>query len=170
MEAEDVQRPPWYVEPNEGESISHYFGRYRRHEAVCVSSPGSLSRAAGIGPVLARWEKFRLNPVPSQKELEAIAKLIGLDTDKIVQLLPPKDEKMKLEPIRLCAACYTEKSYHRLEWQFQSTVGCDRHKLRLLSECPFCKERFAIPALWEQGKCNKCHAPFRSMKKRQKVY
>ncbi|MBX9255641.1 TniQ family protein [Desmonostoc muscorum CCALA 125] len=170
MEPEAVQRPPWYIEPNEGESISHYFGRFRRHEAVCVSSPGSLSKAAGIGPVLARWEKFRLNPVPSQKELEAIAKLIGLDTDKIVQMLPPKGEKMKLEPIRLCAACYAEKSYHRLEWQFQSTVGCDGHKLRLLSECPYCKERFAIPALWEKGECKKCHAFFRSMAKRQKAY
>ncbi|MBD0265577.1 MAG: TniQ family protein [Tolypothrix sp. Co-bin9] len=170
MEPEAVQHPPWYVEPQEGESISHYFGRFRRHEAVCVSFPGSLSKAAGIGPVLARWEKFRFNPFPSENELEAIAKLIGLDADKIVQMLPPKAEKMKLEPIRLCAACYAEKSYHRLEWQFKSMVGCDRHKLRLLSECPFCKERFAIPALWEQGECKKCHAPFRSMKKRQKVY
>ncbi|MEH2321719.1 hypothetical protein [Nostoc sp.] len=44
---------------------------------------------------------------------------------------------MKLEPIRLCAACYAEKSYHRLEWQFKSIGGCDRHKLRSLSECPF---------------------------------
>jgi TniQ len=77
---------------------------------------------------------------------------------------------MRKSYIRLCAACYADKSYHRLEWQFQSTVGCDRHKLRLLSECPFCKERFAIPALWEQGECNKCHVPFRSMAKRQKSY
>lgn len=177
MEPETVQHPPWYIEPKEGESISHYFGRFRRHQAVCVSSPGSLSKAAGIGPVLARWEKFRFNPFPSQKELEAIAKLIGLDTDKIAQMLPHSGEKMKMEPIRLCAACYAQQPYHRLEWQFQSTVGCvgearrrHRHKLRLLSECPFCKERFAIPALWEEGKCNKCHAPFRSMKKRQKAY
>jgi hypothetical protein len=170
MEPEAVQRLPWYVEPKEGESISHYFGRFRRHEAVCVSLPGTLSKAAGIGPVLARWEKFRFNPFPSQKELEAIAKLIGLHVDQIAQMLPPKGEKMKLEPIRLCSACYAEYPYHRLEWQFQSTVGCNSHKLRLLSECPFCKERFAIPALWEQGKCNKCHTPFRSMKKSQKPY
>ncbi|MHC5730122.1 MAG: TniQ family protein, partial [Nostoc sp.] len=115
-------------------------------------------------------EKFRFNPFPSQKELEAIAKLIGLDVDRIAQMLPPKGEKMKMEPIRLCAACYAEQAYHRLEWQFQSTVGCERHKLRLLSECPYCKERFAIPALWEKGECKKCHALFRSMAKRQKAY
>lgn len=170
MEPHAVNYPLWYVEPKEGESISHYFGRFRRHEAVCVSSPGTLSKAVGIGPVLARWEKFRFNPFPSQKELEAMGKLIGLDADRIAQMLPSNSEKMKMEPIRLCAACYAAQPYHRLEWQFQSTVGCDRHKLRLLSECPFCKERFAIPALWEQGECKKCHAPFRSMKKRQKAY
>ena len=170
MTQETVQHPPWYIEPYEGESISHYFGRFRRSEAISVSSPGSLSKAAGIGPVLARWEKFRFNPFPSPKELEAISKLIGLDANRIVQMLPPKGEKMKLEPIRLCAACYAEQPYHRLEWQFQSIVGCECHKLRLLSECPFCKERFPIPALWEHGECNKCHTPFRSMKKRQKAY
>lgn len=27
-------KPPWYLEPYEGESISHYFGRYCRHESV----------------------------------------------------------------------------------------------------------------------------------------
>ncbi|MDJ0697881.1 hypothetical protein [Mastigocoleus sp. MO_188.B34] len=32
---ETVQYPPWYLEPYEGESISHYFGRYRRHETIC---------------------------------------------------------------------------------------------------------------------------------------
>ncbi len=39
-----------------------------------------------------------------------------------------------------------------------------------LSECPFCKKRCAIPALWEQGECKKCHAPFIRMAKRQKAY
>ena len=170
MESKTVQYPPWYLEPYEGESISHYFGRYRRHETVYVSSPGNLSKAAGIGPVLARWEKFRFNPFPTQKEVEAIAKLIGLNAQRIFQMLPNKGEKMKMEPIRLCSACYTERPYHRLEWQFQSTVGCECHKLRLLSECPFCKERFDIPARWEQGECKKCRAPFRSMKRRQKHY
>ena len=31
------------------------------------------------------------------------------------------------------------------------TAGCDRHQLRLLSECPKCKARFKIPALWVDG-------------------
>ncbi len=63
MEQDTVQQyPPCYIEPHEGESISHYFGRFRGNEAVFVSSRGALSKAAGISPVLARWEKFRFNP------------------------------------------------------------------------------------------------------------
>lgn len=170
MESQTVLHPPWYIEPYEKESISHYFGRFRRSETVCVSSPASLSKAAGIGSVLARWEKFRFNPEPSQKELEAIGSLIGLDADSLTQMLPPKGEKMKLEPIRLCAACYAEKPYHRVEWQYQSTVGCERHKLRLLSNCSACGERFAIPAKWSKGECQKCGMPFKSMAKHQKAY
>lgn len=47
METEAPQHPPWYLEPFEGESISHYFGRFRRQEIISVSAPGSLGRAAG---------------------------------------------------------------------------------------------------------------------------
>lgn len=164
----DEPSKPWYVEPYDGESISHYFGRYRREETVSISSPSRLSQAAGIGPVLARWEKFRFNPFPTKAELEAIGKLIGLDAERLLQMLPPQGERMKLEPIRLCAGCYAEAPYHRLEWQFQSTAGCDIHQLRLLSKCPGCEEPFPIPALWAKGECRKCRMPFKIMVKWQK--
>ena len=147
---------PGYVEPYEGESISHYLGRWRREEINTVSSPGALGRMAGIGSVTARWEKFRFYHFPTAEEL--------------AKMLPQKGQSMKLEPIRLCAACYRENPYHRLEWQFQSTAGCDLHKLRLLSRCPSCSEPFAIPALWVEGKCQKCGMKFKSMAKRQKPY
>jgi hypothetical protein len=167
MVAESDSRPLWYLEPYPGESISHYFGRFRRQELVSISAPDSLSKAAGIGSVLARWEKFRFNPFPTQEELEAIGKLIGLDVERLWQMLSPRGERMKLEPIRLCAACYTEAPYHRLEWQFQSSVGCGHHGLRLLSRCPGCEQPFPIPALWVKGECGRCGMPFRSMAKRQ---
>lgn len=79
-------QPPWYLEPLPGESISHYFGRYCRHESV--SSPAQLSKAAGIGPVLGRWEKFRFIPYPSPKELAAVGGLIGLTVSQLEALLP----------------------------------------------------------------------------------
>ncbi|MEH2089892.1 hypothetical protein [Nostoc sp.] len=36
-----------------------------------------------------------------------MAKVLGgVDADKLAQMLPPAAVGMKLEPIRLCAACY----------------------------------------------------------------
>jgi hypothetical protein len=49
-----------------------------------------------------------------------------------LRLLPPAGVGMKLEPIRLCGACYAESPCHKIEWQFKTTVGCDRHGLRWL--------------------------------------
>ncbi len=71
--------------------------------------------------------------------------------------------------IRLCAACYGEKPYHRLAWQFESTAGYEVHQLRLLSRCIGCGEKFAIPVDWK-GKCKRCKLEFERMKKRQKRY
>ena len=161
---------PGYVKPYEGESISHYLGRWRRSEVNSVSSPGALGRMAGIGSVTARWEKFRFYHFPTPEELAALSKVMEMDAEELAKMLPQKGQEMKLEPIRLCAACYREKPYHRLEWQFQSTAGCDRHKLRLLSRCPSCSEPFAIPALWVEGKCQKCGMNYKSMAKKQKGY
>ena len=115
---------PGYVKPYEGESISHYLGRWRRYEVNSLSSPGGLGRFAGIGSVTARWEKFRFNHFPTQEELEAVSKVMEMDVEELTATLPSKNQPMKLEPIRLCAACYSDRPYHRLEWQFKSTVGC----------------------------------------------
>ncbi len=87
-----------------------------------------------------------------------------MDVEELIATLPTTSQPMKLEPIRLCAACY------RLEWQFKSTAGCDRHKLRLLSKCPGCRERFPAPAEWVEGSCSKCGMKYGSMTKRQKSY
>lgn len=68
-------------------------------------------------------------------------------------MLPPAGVGMNHSPIRLCGACYAQEPCHRIEWQFKATTGCDRHQLRLLSECPKCGARFAIPAKWVEGAC-----------------
>lgn len=170
MAVETQEHPFWYLEPFEGESISHYLGRFRRQEVVSISSPSSLSQALGLGTVLPRWEKFRFNPFPSQGELEAVAQLLGISVAKLAQLFPPQGEPIKLEPVRLCAACYLEEPYHRIRWQFQSTAGCPKHRLRLLSRCPACEEPFPIPALWVDGKCKRCGMLFKTMAKKQRSY
>ncbi len=165
MEVSDLQ--PWLfrVEPFEGESISHFLGRFRRANDL---TPSGLAKAAGLGGAIARWEKFRFNPPPSRQQLEALAVVVGVEADLLVQMLPPAGVGMKMEPIRLCGACYAEVPCHKIAWQFKTTDRCDRHKLSLLSECPNCGARFQIPALWVDGWCQRCFMPFGEIVKSQK--
>ena len=163
----DIQ--PWFfrVEPYEGESLSHFLGRFRRANEL---TPTGLGRAAGIGAVVARWEKFHLNPFPSRRELEALFAVVGVEAERLAQMLPPMGVGMKHSPIRLCGACYAQKPYHRIEWQFKATAGCDRHQVRLLSECPNCGARFATPALWTEGACQRCFLGFVESSRLQKPF
>jgi hypothetical protein len=117
---------------------------------------------------IARWEKFRFNPPPSRQQLEALATVVGVDADRLEQMLPPPGVGMKIEPIRLCGACYAQSPCHKIEWQFKVTQGCASHKLRLLSECPNCGARFKVPALWVDGWCQRCFMSFAEMAESQK--
>ena len=164
-----LEIPPWVfiVEPYEGESLSHFLGRFRRANRAAVNELGQKS---GLGAVLGRWEKIRLNPFPTLHQLEALAAVVRVDAERLRLMLPPQGTGMKHEPIRLCAACYAEEPYHQLEWQFKEARGCDRHQLRLLSECPNCKARFSIPSLWTEGQCKRCLMPFSEMVTLQKTY
>lgn len=170
MNIPEDQRPAWYLQPYEGESVSHYFGRFRRQPEVSIPKPAQLSQLAEIGPALFRWEKFYFNPPPTLEELEALAQLISLDIEKLDALFPPHDERTLHRSTRLCAACYREAPYHRKEWQFQSVEGCERHRLRFLSRCPGCDTKIALPRDWVQGVCLHCGMRFESMVKHQKNY
>lgn len=165
MEVPEIQ--PWLfqVEPLEGESISHFLGRFRRANEL---TPTGLGKAAGVGGAIARWEKFRFNPPPSRQQLEALAKVVGVDADRLAQMLSPAGVGMKIEPIRLCGACYAESHCHKIEWQFKVTQGCSSHNLTLLSECPNCGARFKIPALWMDRHCHRCFMRFTEMVNYQK--
>ncbi|XHX77921.1 MAG: TniQ family protein [Stenomitos frigidus ULC029] len=168
--AETDEVSPWIakVEPYEGESISHYFGRFRRYELNSISAPTGLSVAAGLGFALSRWEKFRFNPFPDRKELAAMGKLVGLEVDRLLAMCPPKGTPSVNRSTRLCGACYAEAPYHRIAWQLEATEGCDRHQLRLISRCPACDEKIPLPVEWVEGKCQKCGMKFQSMAKKQK--
>lgn len=131
-------------------------------------TPTGLGKAAGLGGAIARWEKFRFNPPPSRQELEALAAVVGIDADRLEQMLPPPGVGMKIEPIRLCGACYAQSPCHKIEWQFKVTQECASHHLRLLSECPNCGARFKVPALWVDGHCQRCFMTFAQMTNYQK--
>jgi transcriptional regulator with XRE-family HTH domain len=156
---------PVQVEPYQGESLSHFLGRFRRANDLTITG---LGKAVGFGGAIARWEKFRFNPPPSRQQLEALAQVVGVDADRLEQMFPPAGVGMNLEPIRLCAACYVESPCHRIEWQFKVTQGCQHHHLSLLSECPNCGARFKVLALWVDGLCHRCFTPFGEMVTSQK--
>ncbi len=166
MEAIEIQ--PWLfrVEPLEGESLSHFLGRFRRANKL---TPNGLGKMAGLGGAIARWEKFYLNPFPSGEQLAALAVLVGVEAERLQEMLPPAGVGMKLEPIRLCGACYAQSPCHKIEWQFKTATGCDRHQLRLLSECPNCGARFKIPALYVDNWCQRCFMRLAEMVKYQKA-
>ncbi|MHC5760243.1 TniQ family protein [Nostoc sp.] len=165
MEAENIK--PWLfrVQPYQGESLSHFLGRFRRANDL---TPTGLGKVAEVGGAIARWEKFRFNPPPPRQQLESLATVVGVDADRLAQMLPSAGVGIKMEPIRLCAACYAESPCHKIEWQFKATKGCNRHKLHLLSECPNCGGRFKIPALWIDGHCQRCFMRFTEMVNYQK--
>ena len=165
MAAEEIQAWLFQIEPLPGESLSHFLGRFRRSNDL---TPTGLVTAAGLGAVIARWEKFRFNPPPSGQQLAALAILMGVEVERLVEMLPPAGMGMKMEPIRLCGACYGESPCHRIEWQLKATDGCQQHGLRLLSECPNCGARFKIPALWVDGWCHRCFTAFGEMGECQK--
>jgi transcriptional regulator with XRE-family HTH domain len=165
MEVENIKTWLFRVQPYQGESLSHFLGRFRRANDL---TPTGLGKAAGLGGAIARWEKFRFNPPPSRQQLEALATVVGVDADRLEQMLPPVGVGMKMEPIRLCAACYVESPCHKIEWQLKVTQGCASHKLALLSECPNCGAKFKVPAVWVDGWCQRCFLTFADMVKHQK--
>lgn len=151
---------PWWftVTPYDGESISHFLGRFRRENVLTVSGLGKIT---GLYGAIARWEKFRFNPPPSLEQLEKLSAIVQVDMATLQMMCP--SAPMKMAPIRLCSACYGEKPYHRMEWQYKEIYKCDRHNLNILSECPNCGARFKFPALWVDGWCHRCFTPFAEM-------
>jgi hypothetical protein len=105
---------------------------------------------------IAPWEKFRFNPTPSRQPLEALATVVEVEAERLQEMLPPPGVGMKLEQSRLCGAYYPNPLCYKIEWQFKTATGCDRHQLRLLSDCPNCGARFKVPALWVDRWCQRC--------------
>jgi hypothetical protein len=98
-----------------------------------------------------------------------LAVVVRVEGDRLQEMLPPPGVGRKLDPPRLCGACYALSPCHKIEWQFKGMQGCDRHQLRLLSEFPNCGARFKIPALWMDGWCQRCFMTFMDMEKYQKL-
>jgi hypothetical protein len=44
---------------------------------------------AGLSGAIARWEKFRFNPPPSLQQLDALAVVVGVERERLQEMLPP---------------------------------------------------------------------------------
>ena len=164
------ERPIGYLEPFEGESISHYLGRYRRQSVVSVSSAMTLGLKTECGSIFHRWERFFFNPRPTAEEIDLVSQVLGLTEDELIKILPDQNESIVIEPVRLCAACYREKPWHHMIWQFKTFQCCEKHKLQLLISCPGCHKAFESPKCWIVPMlCKTCGFKFSRMKKKQKV-
>lgn len=146
------------VEPFNGESLSHFLGRFRRENHIARS--GTLGKLAGIGTAIGRWEKLFFNPPPTHQELEALALVIGLSVEQVSHMI---GVGIRSNPVWLCSACYAEQPCHQAEWQSKFALKCDRHNLHLLAGCSECGQAFDIPALWQSGRCSNCFTSFTQM-------
>lgn len=161
------ERSIGYLEPFEGESISHYLGRYRRQPIISVSSPISLGLATKCGSIFYRWENLYFNPRPTEEEVTLVCAVIGLTEEELIRLLPATNESVLMKPIRLCAACYRENSWHLMKWQYQSIQRCEFHQRKLIAACPACHQLFPTPANWLANmNCAKCKFLFTRMCKK----
>jgi hypothetical protein len=164
MEFEQSHQWHFQLEPFDGESFSHFLGRYC---VVNCITPNALAQHITAGAVaIGRWRKLRYTPSPSEKQLQRLAEITGASQAALKALLP--QEPMQIGTIRLCAACYGEEPYHRSHWQYKATQYCERHGLTLLARCPCCKCPFPIPAEWAAGICLRCGIAFADMADFQK--
>jgi hypothetical protein len=163
---ENAQTAQWHFrpEPFEGESFSHFLGRYC---AANYITPNILAKHIEAGSVaIGRWRKLRYNPPLSERHLQRLADVTGVSQERLLAMLP--QQSMQIGTIRLCAACYGEAPYHQMHWQYKSTQFCEKHHLTLLARCPICGASFSIPAEWESGACLRCGTAFSDLSQFQK--
>jgi len=160
------QNSLWHFQPEpfEGESFSHFLGRYCAWNSI---TPNGLAQHIQAGSVaVGRWRKLRYTPPPSEEQLQRLAEITGVSQERLLTLLP--QEPMQIGTIRLCSACYAEEPHHRMHWQYKATQYCDQHSLALLARCPCCRASFPVPAEWDAGICLRCGTAFAAMADFQK--
>lgn len=174
---------PWIVrvQPETGESLSHYLGRFRRANVLSqrqltqlITQPqgrNSSDDAPGQRALIQGWETPSRQRQPTTEQLERLSQITEVDVAQLESLLPPKSIKAgafaganaRYLATRLCSQCYQEKPIHRQSWQIAANARCPEHNCLLLRECPACKSAFRLPSLWEIGRCERCWLPFVEM-------
>ncbi|MGK7899046.1 MAG: hypothetical protein AB4372_36880 [Xenococcus sp. (in: cyanobacteria)] len=146
------------VKAEEGESLGHYLGRFSRANYL---SQAAIAQHLGVR---LQWVEDWFSPSkrrnPSELQVIALSKLVEVPVVKLKEMFPPSNLHLAT---RLCGICYGEIPVHRRDWQKAESQKCDRHQVKLLSECPRCQTGFRTPALWSEGCCEKCGLTFKEM-------
>ncbi|TFI51126.1 hypothetical protein BLD44_027705 [Mastigocladus laminosus UU774] len=144
LEYREMEIQPWvfYVQAYPQESFGHFLGRFRRANYL---SSKTLAEHLGIRyEWVAAWEVPSRRRNPTELQLIALSKLVGIDPKQLQQMLPPQQLHLAT---RLCPACYLEAPVHLVAWQQTGVDICDRHQMPLLSACPVCGTGFRTPAV-----------------------
>lgn len=151
------------VEAQEGESLGHFLGRFRRANHL---SHKAIAEHLGVRVEWVQdWDAPSRRRNPTSLQLIALSKLVEVEPKQLAKMLPP--DRLHLQT-RLCATCYAQTPVHRAVWQQAGKGVCDRHRLRLLSTCPVCNMGFQTPALWNRDGvsgecCESCGLAFNLM-------
>jgi hypothetical protein len=148
------------ITPIFGESLGHYLGRFRR--ANCLTQSALAELILIDARLLRGLEMPSLGHPLNAEQLNKLACGLQLSEAQLAAMLPPARSQLHLTT-RLCPQCYTDAPIHRREWQRAGVEHCDRHNAPLLTACPACLTAFRLPALWENGCCDRCWLPFAQM-------
>lgn len=146
--------------PVSGESFGHYLGRFRR--ANCLSRVGLAAFMAIEIQIVRGWEMPSYGQPLSPTQLARISGLLGLSVVELLAMLPTERSNLQFAT-RLCPACYTRRPIHQRDWQCAELTQCECHHQPFLTACPECGTGFRLPALWENGCCERCWLPFEAM-------
>lgn len=156
---------PWIfqIQAYPGESFGHFLGRFRR--ANELSRAGLAELLSVPAAIVQAWETPSRRSPPSETQLATLSALSGVSLTYLKQLLPPDTHSIHLST-RLCPSCYGEAPFHHQRWQQAGSDRCKTHSTLLLTACPACQSSFRLPALWEDGCCERCWLPFSQMENR----
>ncbi len=151
------------VAPHPDESFGHFLGRFRR--ANELSRAGLAELLSVPTTTVQAWETPSRRSLPTEAQLAMLSALSGVSLTCLKQLLPPDTCSIHLST-RLCPSCYGEAPFHHQRWQQAGSDRCKTHSTLLLTACPACQSPFRLPALWEDGCCERCWLPFSQMENR----
>jgi hypothetical protein len=148
------------IAPVLGESFGHYLGRFRR--ANCLSRVGLAEWMTTDVRIVRGWEMPSCGQPLSAAQLAKISTLLGLSEAQLVAMLPAERSKTQVAT-RLCPKCYVHTPIHQQDWQRAELTLCASHEQPFLTACSGCSTVFRVPALWENGCCERCWLPFGEM-------